>query len=188
MNMSHSGVTDWGLSHLEVNPTDWVLDVGCGGGRTVNKLAERAAKVCGIDHSPDSVTHSTKLNHALIDNGRVESREGSVSHLPFPDSTFNVVTAVETHFFWPDLPGDMREILRVIKPGGSLLIVAEVYRGADSVSSRLMEKHGPRIGLKLLTEEEHRALFENAGFVGTQVFTEPKKGWICAIGKKAIST
>ena len=42
---------------------------------------------------------------------------------------FDLVTAVETHFFWPDLPNDVREVLRVLKPGGTFLLIAEVYRG-----------------------------------------------------------
>jgi len=41
MNLSHSGVTDWGLTHISVGIHDIVLDVGCGGGRTIAKLAAR---------------------------------------------------------------------------------------------------------------------------------------------------
>jgi SAM-dependent methyltransferase len=53
MNSRHSKVTDWGLSHASIGKQDIVLDVGCGGGRTVSKLAAIATqgKVYGIDHS-----------------------------------------------------------------------------------------------------------------------------------------
>jgi ubiquinone/menaquinone biosynthesis C-methylase UbiE len=115
MNASHSKVTDWGLGHISVGQGDTILDVGCGGGRTVSKLAAIAVegKVYGVDYSEESVAASKRTNARGVDAGRVEIRQGSVSQLPFPDGMFNLVTGVETHFWWPDLPGDMREVFRV---------------------------------------------------------------------------
>ena len=117
-----------------------VLDVGCGGGKTISKLAAVAAqgKVCGVDYSSESVAVATKLNKQWIDTGRVEIREGCVSQLPFPDGIFDLVTAVETHFWWPDLRTDMREVLRVLKPGGRLIIIAEIYKGAKTKTAKLV--------------------------------------------------
>src|SRR5260370_33010975 len=57
--------------------------------------------------------------------------EGSVTALPFPDRTFDIVTAVETHYYWPDLPANVREILRVLKPGGTFALIAETYLGGS---------------------------------------------------------
>jgi ubiquinone/menaquinone biosynthesis C-methylase UbiE len=54
--------------------------------------------------------------------------------LPFPDGLFDLVTAVETHYFWPDLPADMREIQRVLRPGGTLVVLAEAYKGGSTTS------------------------------------------------------
>ena len=128
MNARHSGVTDWGLSHVAIAKGDTVLDVGCGGGRTVSKLAAMATqgKVYGVDFSQESVAFAARTNRQSIAAGRVEIRHGSVSQLPFRDDMFDVITAVETHFWWSDLPGDMREILRVLKPGGKLVVIAEI--------------------------------------------------------------
>jgi SAM-dependent methyltransferase len=186
MNSRHSKVTDWGLSHVTVQKHDAVLDVGCGGGRTVSKLAALAAqgKVFGVDHSKESVAVASKTNRSCIDMGRVEIREGSVSQLPFPQSVFDLVTAVETHFWWPDLPAGMREILRVLKPGGTLIIIAEVYRGAASRVAKLVEKHLPFSGMTLLNVNEHRELFADAGYSDVQVTVDSGKGWICGIGRK----
>lgn len=57
MNSRHSKVTDWGLSNIEVQRQDVILDVGCGGGRTVSKLAAMASegRVYGIDFPRTSV-------------------------------------------------------------------------------------------------------------------------------------
>ena len=183
MNTRHSRLTDWGLSHVTVKPEDRILDVGCGGGRTVNKLSALASKgkVFGIDYSEASVSVARKLNARRIQEGRVEVLAGSVSQLPFQRDTFDLVTAVETHFWWPDLPAGMREILRILGPGATGLIVAEIYKGAPSKTARFAE----RLSLMtLLSPEEHRILFTDAGYSDVEIITEPAKGWICAMGKK----
>jgi len=186
MNLRHSKLTDWGLAHTSVEKRYTILDVGCGGGRTVGKLAGAAAegKVYGIDFSEESVAASKRTNAGWIDMGRVEINYGSVSQLPFSNAMFDLVTAVETHFFWPDLPGDMGEIFRVLKPGGRLLVVAEIYKGATTRVSKLAEKYAEKTGMQLLTADEHRELFSRTGYSDVQVIEERTKGWICAVGKK----
>jgi ubiquinone/menaquinone biosynthesis C-methylase UbiE len=186
MNSRHSKVTDWGLSHTSISQNDTILDAGCGGGRTVRKLAAIATqgKVYGVDFSKESVAFANRINKQWIDTGRVEIREASVSQLPFSKNVFDLVTAVETHFWWPDLPSDMREVLRVLKPGGALIVIAEVYKGANSITSKLAEKYALVSGMKFLSANEHRELFGNAGFTDVQIIEEPRKGWICGIGKK----
>ncbi len=186
MNKRHSKLTNWGLSHVSIAKHDTILDVGCGGGRTVSKLAALAdqGKVYGLDHSKDSVAVARRTNRQWIDRGRVEIREASVSQLPFAENMFDLVTAVETHFWWPDLPAGMREVLRVLKPGGALLLIAEVYKGADTITAKLVEKYLPLSGMKLLSVPEHQELFAHVGYSDVQVLVDSSKGWICGIGKK----
>jgi ubiquinone/menaquinone biosynthesis C-methylase UbiE len=187
MNSRHSKVTDWGLSHISIDKHSTILDVGCGGGRTVNKLATIASqgKVYGVDFSGESVAFASRINKQWIEAGRVEIREASVSQLPFSADAFDVVTAVETHFWWPDVPADMREILRVLKPRGTLIIIAEIYKGANTTTAKLAEKYLPLSGMALLSVNEHRELFAKAGYSDIQIIDEPGKGWICGIGKKS---
>lgn len=125
-----------------------------------------------------------RTNKQWIDIARVEIRLASVSRLPFSDDTFDVVTAVETHFWWPVLPADLREVLRVLKPGGRLIIIAEVYKGAEAFASKAAERYSERTGMALLTVEEHRELLRNAGYLDAQVIAEPGRGWICCVGSK----
>lgn len=190
MNKSHSKLTDWGLGHVSIQPRHTILDIGCGGGRTISKLTAIATqgKVFGVDYSEASVSASQKTNAQAIALGRVEVRQGSVSALPFPDNTFDLVTAVETHFWWPDLPNDLREVLRVTKPGGTLILIAEVYKGANSPIARLLEQQSARIGLQLLTADEHRELLANAGFSDVQVNLKDRTAWISASGNKPIAS
>lgn len=86
----------------------------------------------GVDHSRGAVAESTSSNSALIGSGRVEIQLASVSHLPFKDDEIDVATAFETRHYWPDPVNDLKEILRVLKPGGTLLVATEAYSRRDS--------------------------------------------------------
>jgi ubiquinone/menaquinone biosynthesis C-methylase UbiE len=184
MNRHHAKVTDWGLQHLAIEQHDTILDVGCGGGRTVHKLADIATegKVYGIDFSEESVRVSRRTNTRWIKLGRVEIRHGSVSCLPFSEHMFDLVTAVETHFFWPDLVADLHEVLRVLKPGGKLIIIAEIYTGAKY--DKVIQKLAGWFNLALMSGTEYRELISRAGYAGIQIFEHYDKGWICGIGEK----
>lgn len=188
MNTRHSKLTDWGLSNISIRKQDIILDVGCGGGKTVSKLTTIATegKVCGLDYSSASVAVAKGTNRPWIEMGRVEIREGSVSQLPFTADMFDLVTAVETHFWWPDLPGDMREVRRVLKPGGRLIIIAEIYKGATTKTAKLAEKYLPLSGMKLLSVDEHRELFADAAYSDIKIIEESGKGWICGVGTKPL--
>ena len=189
MNSRHSKVTDWGLAQVAIEKHFTILDVGCGGGRTLTKLAGTATegKVYGVDHSEESVATSKRTNARWIDRERVDVRHGSVSQLPFQDGMFDLVTAVETHFWWSNLPADFREIYRVLKPGGKLIVIAEVYKGANTTAAKLLERYASRTGLTLLDVEEHRALFVNAGYSEVHIIAERDKGWISGIGRRPMT-
>jgi SAM-dependent methyltransferase len=186
MNQSHSRLTDWGLTHTAVELGHTALDVGCGGGRTVSKLAVMAAqgKVHGIDYSEASVAASRRYNAQAIRAGRVEIHLADVGKLPFADNTCDLVTGVETHFWWPDIAAGLSEIRRVLKPGGSLMLIAEVYKGANALASRLCEAAAPMTGMKMLTVDEHRDQLASAGFADVRIDALPAKGWITAQGRK----
>jgi SAM-dependent methyltransferase len=184
MNKSHERMTDWGLGHVTIENRFQMLDVGCGGGRTIEKLARFAAggMVYGIDYAEGSIAVSRNHNADLIKAGRVVIEKGSVSKLPFPNDTFDLVTAIETQYYWPDLEGDMREILRVLRPTGKFVIIAEMYKGGKNdwlmwpVMWLLRSSH--------LSVSNQRELFASAGYVGVEIFEESNKGWICAIAAK----
>jgi ubiquinone/menaquinone biosynthesis C-methylase UbiE len=191
MNLRHSPVTDWGLKHVSIQNRDTILDVGCGGGITVAKLASMApeGKVYGIDYSEESVAMARKVNQERIEQGQVEIALGSVSHLPFSNEMFDLVTAVETHYFWPSLSTDMLEVLRVLKPGGALIIIGEAYKGGKHDQQlQKLEQLQLRGTMKFanLTPREHADLFNNAGYSDTQVTENYEKGWICAVGRKHV--
>lgn len=184
MNRGHESMTDWGLCFAGIGSQFKILDVGCGGGSAIQKLATVAPEgmIYGIDYADGSIAVSRAHNADLIKSGRVMIQKASVSHLPFPDDTFDVVTAIETQYYWPDLVGDMREILRVLKPAGRLVVIAEMYKGGKydwlkwPVMWLLRSSH--------LSVSDHRELFTATGYVNVQIVEEGNKGWICGMGTK----
>jgi len=154
-----------------------ILDVGCGGGKTVRRLAQRAfqGKVFGIDYSADMVEYSRKVNKKLIAENRVEILEGSVEKTGFPDNFFGLVTAIETYYFWSSLPDALKEIKRVLKPDGRLLMVNEMVKDGvyEVENAEMIEK----TQVCLLPLEEIRKIMQSIGFANVQIFTKPESPW-----------
>jgi SAM-dependent methyltransferase len=183
MNFGHSGLTRWGLTKVEIRDNATVLDIGCGGGRALERLASLASlgKVVGIDYSEDSVAVARKRNQRLIATGRVEVLHGSVSSMPFPDATFDCVSAVETYYFWPDIAADLAEVRRVMKPSGQMVIIAGMYRGSrfDKRNMRLIRAGG----MRCFSVQEFEETLQDAGFSAVAVSVEPRKGWVCVVSE-----
>ena len=157
MNKEHTPLSLWGLTHLNIKPEDIILDVGCGGGINIKRMAENAKKVYGIDYSIESVKLSKEVNEKFIKEGKVEIQEGNVKSLPFEDNTFDIVTAFETVYFWPDIEKCFGEVKRVLKPGGIFLIGMET-NGSDNFIMKFW-KHF--IDMEMYTDNEIKAFLEN---------------------------
>jgi len=181
MNFGHAGLTRWGLTEVKIPENATVLDIGCGGGRTLECLASlaRRGKAIGIDYSKESVTVARKRNQGLIDSGRVDVVHGSVSSMPFPGATFDFVSAIETYYFWPDIAGDLAEVRRVMKPSGQLVIIAGMYRGSkfDKRNERLIRAGG----MRCFSVQDFEETLEDAGFTMVAVKVEPRRGWTCVV-------
>jgi ubiquinone/menaquinone biosynthesis C-methylase UbiE len=76
---------------------------------------------------------------------------------------------------------------RVLKPGGTLILIAEIYKGANTIAAKLAEKYASRTAMTLLSVDEHRELFTNGGYSNVQVIEERGKGWICGAGRKPMA-
>lgn len=184
MNSSHYEVTGWALEHFSFSPDDSVLDIGCGGGETLHRIGKAVPEgsLYGADYSPVSISQSALRNEDLISSGRLTLTEASVEALPYPDNSFDKAITVECFYFWPDPAEDLKEVRRVLKSGGTLLVVADIYGGADldEDSLRSVEKYS----LFNPTPEEFRRLLLSAGFSTVKVHTKPGTTWICAEGVK----
>ena len=185
MNKSHEAMAQWGVSHFEVKEDSKILDIGCGGGRNIQRFAEQISengRVVGIDYSEVSVEKSIELNKEFIDNGIVNVLQGSVSEMPFYDETFDIATAFETIYFWPDFINDLKEVNRVLKEDGFIFICNEaVYREGE------MDKYNDLVELldmKIYSEDVLKKSLKTAGFDDFKVYVDDEHDWICIIAKK----
>ena len=181
MNTGHRALAAWGLRFLELTPDAKVLDCGCGGGANIRALLKRCPKgiIKGVDYSAVSVEKARKLNQTAIRDGRCVVWQGSVAELIFASSWFDLVTAFETVYFWPDLVQSFREILRVLKPGGTFLICNEC--GGENEKDDVWTKRIP--GMTIYRDTQLQAALEQAGFRNVQIHKN-KKGWLCVTAQK----
>ena len=184
MNKGHNELTDWALCYVSVENGCSALDVGCGGGRTVQKLCGKvgSGKVYGIDYSELCVKKASKLNHKNILCGKAEIKQASVSELPFDNGSFDLVTAVETYYFWPDKLGDLKEILRVMRSGGKLLLVFEMLR--DDNDPDKWKAVEDRLGIQAVGRENITEMLLRAGFQNIRTHVRTETGWLCATAEK----
>jgi len=183
MNKEHDQLTNWGLSHLKIEPNFTILDIGVGGGKTVAKLANIASKgqVFGIDYSLDMVQFSKTQNQHFVANGKIQLVQGSVDALSFLDSQFDLVTAVETCYFWPDLPKAFRQVNGVLKSDGKLLIISEMTK-----DGKFEVEHAEIIAkthVKLYPLTEMQSMLESAGF-SVEVSRKPDSCWNVIVAQK----
>ena len=177
MNFGHAPLTNWGLSLVEIHDGWTMLDIGCGGGATLKRLLKRSkgAQVYGIDISEESVAKARKVNANVLDK-QVFVTQGSAEKLPYEDNKFDLVTAVETVYFWPDLPNCLKEVRRVVKPGGRFAIMVEVLEN-DSVWTDVVD------GMTAYSPEQLKEMLEGAGFVKTELHRR-KPSYSTIIGVK----
>ena len=163
MNYTHGPLTNWGLKLVNIQDGWTILDVGCGGGFTIRRLLKRSkdAQVYGIDISEESVAKAKKVNAEVLDK-QVFVTQGSAEKLPYENEKFDLVTAVETVYFWPNLPNCLQEVRRVLKPGGKFAILVEVV-DSDSKWTNVVE------GMTAYTPEQIKSLLDDAGFIQTEI-------------------
>ena len=185
MNESHEMMAQWGVTHLDIKKDSKILDIGCGGGRNIQRFSQLISdegRVVGIDYSEVSVEKSFELNKEAIERGIVNVLHGSVSEMPFYDGTFDIVTGFETIYFWPDLINDLREVNRVLKKGGIVFFCNEaVYREGE------MEKYEDLVELldmKIYSEEVLKESLEKTGFKDFKAYINDENDWICVTAIK----
>lgn len=111
------------LEALPTGPGDRVLDVGCGGGAFLARVLASGAAAAGLDHSPDMRATTRELNAEALAAGRLEVAEGDAAQLPFPDAAFTHVFCLNAFFFFPEPGAAVREMARVVRPGGAVAIL-----------------------------------------------------------------
>jgi SAM-dependent methyltransferase len=120
----------WIVELLDVHPRDRVLEVGCGPGVALALLAERAfqGSVAGVDPSDVMLRQAARRNRAAIRAGRVELRRADAATLPYPTGHFTKACSIHSLYYWPSLEDGLRELHRVLAPGGLLVLASRMRR------------------------------------------------------------
>jgi ubiquinone/menaquinone biosynthesis C-methylase UbiE len=145
---------------LNLQPEDRYLEIGFGSGLFIKKYASHVSRMAGLDYSEDMVNLARSINKNLIESGKAEFKQGDVSDLPWNDNEFSVVVGIETFFFWSEPEASLKEIFRVLAPGGRLVLEMAYNKDDGRDHTKQIEKYN----LRLYGSEELKALLTDAGF------------------------
>jgi ubiquinone/menaquinone biosynthesis C-methylase UbiE len=163
------------LEHLAARDGEAILEIGCGHGRTLARVARGPCGfLAGIDASEVMVRLARRRLRRRTEAGQAEVSLAASSALPYPEARFDAVLAVHVLYFWTDALADLREVRRVLRPGGRALIG---YRPRDADTLATL----PATVYVLRSVEETEDLFAQAGFVAIHSTTHPvgKTRFVC---------
>jgi SAM-dependent methyltransferase len=161
MEKGHRPVGEQAIELMAIPVRARVLDVGCGSGWATRLLAEKArdGRVVGVDIA-DEMIKLARESSTLFSN--VEFQVASAERLPFGDGEFTHAFSMESLYYYADIAGALREIQRVLKPGGLFVTVVDLYR-ENLPSHQWVDQL--KVPVQLLSISDYRFLFEGAGFV-----------------------
>ncbi|HEV2490613.1 MAG TPA: methyltransferase domain-containing protein [Candidatus Acidoferrales bacterium] len=161
METEHRPIVEPTLELMHLAPADAVLDVGCGGGWLVREIARRVpqGRAAGMDVADEMIKRARRASQNVRN---VEFIVGTVDSIPRESNSFDKVISVESSYYWLEPARGIREILRVLRPGGSAWILINYYRDNPYCHqwAKLLA-----IPTQLLSAEEWASLFRAAGFV-----------------------
>lgn len=162
-NRYNQRIIDLAVQALQIQPGQRVLDIGFGGGVSLDMLARTSAeKVYGVDLSEDMLAGAIKRFRHQIRTGRVEVKTGDIAALPYGNETFDKICTINTIYFWSEPLQVLAEIRRVLKPGGRLVIA---FRSRQKMHTMRMFLHG----FTLYSLEEVRDLLLRARFQDVRI-------------------
>nr|WP_292740205.1 class I SAM-dependent methyltransferase [Methanobrevibacter sp.] len=123
MNENHKEISEFAFEKVNVGENDKILDIGCGGGVNIEKFLKLTSEnVDGLDYSEVSVAESIKRNKEAVDCGRCKVIQADVRDMPIDDESYDMASAFETIYFWPEIGETFKEVSRIIKPNGQFMI------------------------------------------------------------------
>jgi ubiquinone/menaquinone biosynthesis C-methylase UbiE len=137
-----------------------VLEIGFGHGRTIARLAAIASEgtVAGVEVSQGMLRMASRFNRRLIEEGRIVLTIGNAASMPYPAERFDRALSVHTLYFWSSLAETLREICRVMRPGGRLVL------GFRSSEDDSMVRNFPRSVYRFYRSDKVERSLEETGF------------------------
>jgi ubiquinone/menaquinone biosynthesis C-methylase UbiE len=124
MARDHMSETLWTVAQLNPEPAGRILEIGFGPGVAIEELSKHVTSglIVGVDYSETMVREASKRNARAIKAGLVELHNGDVIALPFDDASFDQAYSIHSIYFWPEPLKAFKELQRVLKPNGLLVI------------------------------------------------------------------
>ena len=181
MNENHSDISEFAFECVNVNECDKILDIGCGGGVNIEKFLKLTSNnVDGLDYSDVSVAESIKRNQKAVDDKRCEVIQADVCDMPLEDESYDLVSAFETIYFWPDIENTFKEVSRIINPNGQFLIA----QGTDGNHPDDEKWLNTVEGMRVYTAQDLKSYLLNAGFTTVDIFKKENDYILVVIAKK----
>jgi ubiquinone/menaquinone biosynthesis C-methylase UbiE len=158
---------------LNLKQDDKYLEIGFGSGLFIKKYASHVARIAGLDLSEEMINLASSINKKLIESGKAEFKHGNVSSLPWGNDEFSVVVGIETFYFWEKPMASLREIFRVLVPGGRLVLEMG-YNKEDGLDHT---EDIDKMNLKLYSADELTEMLQESGFTDIE-FTYYKGFWL----------
>jgi len=158
MEDHHSDITDQTLPLMELQPSDRVLDLGCGTGWASRRMARVAGEVVGLDVADEMLRRAENASSAFK---HIRYVWGSAESIPAADNYFSKVLSVESFYYYADQGKALDELRRVMAPGGKLFILINLYKD-NHYSLRWVSEL--KVPVKALSEKEYISLLESRGF------------------------
>jgi ubiquinone/menaquinone biosynthesis C-methylase UbiE len=161
MEQGHRPVGEQAIEIMAIPADARVLDVGCGSGWATRLMAEKAStgRVVGVDIADEMIKLSRETSTWF---SNVEFQVASAEKLPFSDCEFTHVFSMESLYYYANMLAALREIKRVLKPGGRFVTVVDLYQ-ENAPSGQWIDQL--KLPVQFLSIAEYRAQFETAGFV-----------------------
>jgi ubiquinone/menaquinone biosynthesis C-methylase UbiE len=160
MAIGHRGLYKNVAAALALSAEDDYLEVGCGSGIFMKRYASQVNSIAGLDHSADMVLLAARYNSERVAAGMAEFRHGDAAQLPWEDGRFSAVAAMATFLFWPQPLESLKEIHRVLRPCGRL-VISLGWNADDGMDHA---KHVRKYGIELYAGKELQAWIQEAGF------------------------
>jgi ubiquinone/menaquinone biosynthesis C-methylase UbiE len=160
MPLGHNAIYKRVSKVLNLQPEDELAEVACGGGHFLKKYASGVRHVSGLDLSDVQVKLARRNLRDRIKTGTADIVMGDASKLPWEDNRYSVATAMGSIMGFPDPLESLKEMHRVLRPGGRAVISIE-YNAEDGKDySNYINKWG----MWLWTEEDVIKMMKEAGF------------------------
>lgn len=181
MNENHKEISKFAFECVTFNENAKIIDIGCGGGVNIEKFLKLTSKnVDGLDYSEVSVSESIKRNSEAVENGRCNLIQADVSDMPIENESYDLVTAFETIYFWPNITNTFKEVFRIIKPHGQFMIA----QGTDGNHPDDEKWLATVEGMSVYTAGELEKYLLNAGFESVESYVKENDHILVVIAQK----